>query len=207
MTARRILKWPSPALKAVAEPIENFDEDLRQLSVDLYHTMITSFCAGIAATQIGVKKSICVISSDYVPSLPVEKSLTEGSCVVLVNPSIQVNDAESFVWEEACLSVPEIKARVSRKKSITISYQNLDGDVIKETVSDTESATLQHEVDHLFGRLFITRLTGYTKTQVMKKLRQSLRNNLPSLSSTSPTGRRKKVRPKKKKSFGKKKKK
>lgn len=210
MTARRILTWPSPLLKESAEPISQFDNETKDLAIDLYHTMLTSFGAGIAATQIGVKKSMCVISPKYAPSLPIEKNVPEGDCVVLINPEIESTSNKSFLWEEGCLSVPEVQAKVKRKKQITVTYQNLDGDQIKKQVIDEESATIQHEVDHLFGRLFISRLTGLSKLQAMKTLRNYLRKqntDLPVSKKPSKPKRKKKARVKRKKIFGKNKKK
>mgnify|MGYP001356055027 CR=1 FL=1 len=104
MTARTVLKWPDAKLLKPSEDVRSFDSSLEDLAEDLYHTMVTSFGAGIAAPQIGVHKNVCVISSSYVPSLKTESFRGIEECVVLVNPVLEACDQKKFVWEEGCLS-------------------------------------------------------------------------------------------------------
>ncbi len=175
MTARAIIKWPNPALLKSSCDVDPQSEDTLKLSSDLYHTMLVSYGAGIAAPQIGVHKNVCVISDKYVPSLPKEeKLLAEGECVVLVNPEITVLGDQTFKWEESCLSVEDIAAPVVRNQKILIKYNDLSGNLIERQVEDIESATIQHETDHLIGKLFIHRLTGTSRQIAMRKLRRKI---------------------------------
>tara|TARA_B100000674_G_scaffold498456_1_gene536889 strand:+ start:3852 stop:4508 length:657 start_codon:yes stop_codon:yes gene_type:complete len=174
MTARTVLKWPDAKLLKPSEDVRSFDSSLEDLAEDLYHTMVTSFGAGIAAPQIGVHKNVCVISSSYVPSLKTESFRGIEECVVLVNPVLEACDQKKFVWEEGCLSVPNIHARVERGQRVRLNYANLSGELISVELSDIESATVQHETDHLLGKLFIHRLKGVARMMVMKKLRKSI---------------------------------
>ena len=176
MTARSIITWPDSRLLEKADNVLYFDDDLNTLALDMCHTTTAAFGAGLAATQIGVKKSICVIVKTYVPTLPVEDKI-QGDFVVLVNPLIERLDNDKtnrFPWKEACLSVPGITEEVVRVKEIKIKYQNLDGEWVDKIVCGEESAIIQHEVDHLFGKLFIHRVQGRKKRSIMQKLRRSL---------------------------------
>ena len=174
MTARTVLQWPNPFLLKKSSPVVDFGAGLEDLAEDLYHTMVASFGAGLAAPQVGIDKKVCVISSAYVPSLEVEQFRGVDDCVILVNPEIFPASEECFTWEEACLSVPEIKAKVSRFKKIFLTYQNLKGETVKKELEDFQSATVQHEVDHLIGKLFIHRLTGFSRQTAIKKLRKQI---------------------------------
>ena len=174
MTARVVLKWPDPKLLKKSESITGFDDYLKSLAEDLYHTMISSFGAGIAAPQVGIHKNLCVIAASYVPSLAPEEFNGITDCVVLVNPCLEPIDNEVFIWDEACLSVPGIQASVSRHKSVRLKYQNLSGEYCETLLTDIESATVQHEIDHLDGKLFIHRLKGASRMIAMKKLRKTI---------------------------------
>lgn len=174
MTARKVLQWPNSSLLKTSALVDNFDEDLQVVAEDLYHTMITNFGAGIAAPQVGINKQVCVISPEYAPSLEAESFRGIEGCVVLVNPTIEPMSKQGFTWSEACLSVPDITASVTRYQNILLTYQNLSGEKIEAELSGTESATVQHEADHLVGKLFIHRLKGTSRMMVMKKLRKKI---------------------------------
>tara|TARA_B100000131_G_scaffold253959_1_gene248122 strand:- start:104 stop:724 length:621 start_codon:yes stop_codon:yes gene_type:complete len=205
MTARTVILWPDARLFKKTKPVDNFSEALSHAQ-DLYHTMVVSYGAGLASTQIGGDKSMCVIDSRYVPSLKPDDKL-DDICVVLVNPTITPASHEIFQWEEQCLSIPDITASVKRHNNITLEYFDLSGAHHKTTLSEIEAATVQHEVDHLFGRLFIHRLTGYSRHRAIKKLQK--REKLKRVQNSSEDvkiGRPKRNRKKKSKHYGKSKK-
>ena len=206
MTARRVITWRNTGVLKPSEKVSIFDEGIVKIANDLYHTMIASFGAGIAAPQIGEKKSVCVVSSNYVPSLNPDPKLLVGDAVVLINPVINPIGEETFVWEEQCLSVPDFSANVKRYKTVEVQYQNLSGDFLKVEVSDVESGTIQHEVDHLYGKLFIHRLSGLSRKLAFQKLRKNYRNSTENSSIKSKkkaTRSKKKPRVKKPKTYGK----
>ena len=175
MTARTVITWPDPRLLKEASYVKATDAETTVLAQDLYHTMISSFGAGIAAPQVAISKAVCVISSAYVPSLPRERKLSDvKDCVVLVNPVIKKISKEKFRWDEACLSVPDITASIERIQKISLKYENLSGTVVEKVLEGIESATVQHETDHLIGKLFIHRLTGASRQSVMRKLRRRI---------------------------------
>ena len=206
MTARTVVLWPDSRLFKKTKPVVDFQSALNQAQ-DLYHTMIVSYGAGIASTQIGEDKSICVISPHYVPSLPTDEKM-EDDCVVLINPIINSESKEIFEWEEQCLSVPNITETVKRIQTITLEYTDLSQRKHKFALEGIEAATVQHEVDHLFGRLFIHRLEGYKRLSTIKKLKKREKLKKVQTSDNSvKIGRPKRDRKKKKKQYGKKKKK
>lgn len=174
MTARVVLQWPDPRLLKTSKDVEVFDDKLEDLAEDLYHTMISSFGAGVAAPQVGIHKNVCVIRRDYVPSLPADEFRGIDNVVVLVNPVVKHVGKDKITWEEGCLSVEDLRAKVTRNNQIDLQYQNLKGEDISLSLTGTESATVQHEVDHLVGKLFIHRLSGVTRQIVMRKLRRRI---------------------------------
>ena len=172
MTARKIITWPSEKLLKKAERIESFGVQTNQLAQDLYDTMLVSFGVGLAATQVDVQWAMCVIEKSYLPSVSLDPVLKD--CVVLINPEMEFIGKERFTWTEACLSVPDISAEVVRHDSINLRYQDLTGEFHEYCLSGTESATVQHESDHLIGKLFLDRLKGDTRRYVRGKLREML---------------------------------
>lgn len=177
MVARTIIKWPDPRLLKTSADVDPVDSAVLSLALDLYHTMVVSYGAGIAAPQIGVQKNVCVVSANYVPSLPIEEKMNqEGNCVVLVNPRLEFLDNQKFKWEESCLSVPDLTSSIVRHQKLRLRYYNLSGELIEKVLEDIESATIQHETDHLIGKLFIHRLSGLNRQIAMRKLRRRILN-------------------------------
>lgn len=170
MVARRLVKWPNPSLLRTSEPIESFDETVVQLAVDLRDTMKVNHGAGLAGTQIGETLAGCVLTADYVPSLPVDPNVPD--VVFFGNPEIEHLSDKDYRWEEACLSVDEITANVNRYGKIRLTYRNTAGDPLEAVLEGSEAASVQHETDHLLGKLFIHRLEGATRNMVTRKLRK-----------------------------------
>jgi len=170
MVARKILKWPNPKLIKKSLDIEIFDEKISFLAKDLRDTMKVNYGIGLAATQIGDPRSACIISGSYVPTLPVD--IFDPSCVFLGNPQLEYLSDRTFSWPEACLSVDDITATVRRYGTIRLTYRNTAGDKVCKVLEGPESAIVQHETDHLVGKLFIHRLEGITRHSVHKKLRK-----------------------------------
>lgn len=170
MVARRLVKWPNPALLKTAELIETFDETVVQLAVDLRDTMKVNHGAGLAGIQIGEMLAGCVLIADYVPSLPVDPNVPD--VVFFGNPVIEFMSNKNYRWEEACLSVDDIAAKVNRCSKIRLTYRNTSGSPLDVILEGSAAAAVQHETDHLSGKLFIHRLEGITKNIVTRKLRK-----------------------------------
>ena len=162
MTVRPILTAPDPRLQAVSTDVETVDGGIRTLIDDMTESMYAADGIGLAAIQIGVAKRVLVIDLDQ----------KEGkkNAVAYINPKIIWASDEMAVFEEGCLSVPEIWDDVERPARITCEYLDRDGK--KQTLeADGLLATcLQHEMDHLNGVLFIDHLSRLKKSMAVRKL-------------------------------------
>ena len=187
MVARLIIKWPDKRLKRKSDKINDFEESIISLAKDLADTTKVNYAAGLAAPQIGDSNACCVISCEYVPSLP-EDALLPGYVFVANPTTINVSD-EVFQWREACLSVEGVSANVKRCDKISVKYQNTQGEFVQAELSGSESATFQHEIDHLEGKLFIDRLGPASKGLVMRKLKKIALNNHRKLSKATKSNR------------------
>ena len=162
MTVRPILTAPDPRLQAVSVDVQKVDAEIRMLVDDMAESMYAADGIGLAAIQIGVAKRVLVIDLDQ----------KEGkkNPVPYINPKIVWASDETAVFEEGCLSVPEIWDDVERPARIRCEY--LDRDGAKQTLeADGLLATcLQHEMDHLNGVLFIDHLSRLKRSMAIKKL-------------------------------------
>ncbi|TQV64860.1 MAG: peptide deformylase [Halothiobacillaceae bacterium] len=153
-----ILLYPHPHLRKVARRIEHFDDGLRRLVEDMFETMYAAPGIGLAATQVDVHRRVAVI----------DVSETKDQPLVLVNAEIlEASGVEEM--EEGCLSIPEIHEKVARKERVRVRYQDLDG---QERELDTDgllAVCIQHELDHLEGRLFIDHISPLKRERALKK--------------------------------------
>ena len=204
MTVRRILTWPNKRLLKQASMVEKFDNELISLCKDMSDTMRASFGVGLAATQIGVEKSVCIVLQEVVKSLESDTELP--GYVALINPSFSPITKERFKWEEQCLSIPNFKESVERNSAIRLKYQKLSGEHVTKELTGFEAGTIQHEVDHLSGKLFIHRLKGARRSMALRKLQKIQKKKAELLKETdeeTKIGRPKRRRVKNKKGFGK----
>ena len=164
MAILRILEFPDPKLRIKAQPVGNVDDALRQLIDDMFETMYQAPGIGLAATQIDVHRRLLVAD--------VSGERTDPH--VLINPVIIEKDGLT-VTEEGCLSVPGFYEEVERAEHIRVRYLNPDG---KEGESDFEemlAVCIQHEIDHLDGRLFVDYLSEAKRQRIRKRLEKDRR--------------------------------
>jgi len=159
MSKLNILEFPDPRLTTVASDVDTFDDSLKKLVQDMTETMYSANGIGLAATQVNVHKRLLVL----------DISENQDQPRVYINPQILTREGEQD-HEEGCLSVPGIYARVSRAETITLSYQDLDGNTFEEKLTGLHSVCVQHEMDHLIGRLFVDYLSPLKRNMVRKKL-------------------------------------
>jgi len=164
MAILEIKTFPDPVLLKKAEPVSIFDEELKELASDMAQTMYDAPGVGLAAPQIG--KSIQLITVD------IQAGDGGGELITLVNPRI-VESVGEQVGEEGCLSVPEIREEIKRAYEITVEARNLDGENISIKADEFLSVVLQHEMDHLVGRLFIDKLSRLKRGLIVKKLKKA----------------------------------
>ena len=182
MAIREILEVPDPRLKTVSTPVEIFDEDLKTLVADMFETMYAAHGIGLAAIQVGVPSRVLVIDLQ-----PEDEDAEPEECTehgghshthrplkkeprIFVNPEILDPAEEHNVYQEGCLSVPEIYADVERPKTCRVRWQDLEGNVHEEEMDGLMAVCIQHEMDHLEGVLFIDHLSRLKRTMALKKL-------------------------------------
>ena len=162
MTIRPILTAPDPRLQAVSADVQKVDAEIRKLVDDMAESMYAADGIGLAAIQIGVAKRVLVIDLDQ----------KEGkkNPVAYINPKILWASDETAVFEEGCLSVPEIWDDVERPARIKAEYLDLDGKRVEIEADGMLATCLQHEMDHLEGILFIDHLSRLKRAMLLKKL-------------------------------------
>ncbi len=181
MAIREILEVPDPVLKQVSKPVEAFDDELRTLVEDMFETMYDAPGIGLAAIQVGVPLRVLVI--DLQPDDPdAEPEVcnhgghqhthqpTIKEPRVFINPEILDPSEDLSVYQEGCLSVPEIYADVERPATCRVKYQDLDGTFHEEALEGLLATCLQHEMDHLEGILFIDHLSRLKRQMALRKL-------------------------------------
>ena len=161
MAIRKILKFPDQDLRIKAKPIEIFDEELKTLTDDMLETMHSVNGIGLAATQIGVAKQVAVI--DISPE--------KNEPLVIVNPAIQILDpSKTEDYDEGCLSVPGFFEKISRPSVIKLTYQDLNGKKQEIKPEGLLTKVVQHELDHLNGRLFVDHISELKRRRIRNKI-------------------------------------
>ena len=154
-----ILEFPDPRLRTVAKPVENVDEQLRQLIDDMFETMYAAPGIGLAATQVNVHKRLLVL----------DVSQDKDNPLVFINPDIQIIEGEQD-FDEGCLSVPGFYETVTRAERIRVNALDRDGKPFDIECDGLLSVCIQHEVDHLEGKLFVDYLSSLKRTRIKNKL-------------------------------------
>jgi peptide deformylase len=159
MALRTILEFPDPRLRTRAEPVTHFDASLGTLIDDMLETMYAAPGIGLAATQVDVHKRLIVI----------DISKEHNEPLVLINPEILAREGEAAT-EEGCLSVPGIFDEVKRAAKIRVRAQDREGATYEREFDDILAVCIQHEMDHLEGRLFVDYLSDLKRERIRKKL-------------------------------------
>lgn len=181
MAIREIIEIPDPILKQVSKPVESFDDQLKMLVADMFETMYAAPGIGLAAIQIGVPLRVLVIDLQEPDPDAEPEQCDDHGCGhdhrpvkhnprIFINPEIFDPSEELSVYNEGCLSVPEIYAEVERPARIHARWRDLDGKVHEEEMEGMMATCLQHEIDHLEGILFVDRLSRLKRQMALKKL-------------------------------------
>jgi len=164
-----ILRYPDPRLHTVAKPVAAVDERIRALAGDMLETMYAADGVGLAATQVDVHERLIVMDTSEQRDQP----------VVLINPEIIARSDEMKVSEEGCLSVPQIYEKVERHARVTVRALDRDGEPFEMEADGLASVCVQHEMDHLLGKVFVEYLSllkrDRIKTKMLKKAREEQR--------------------------------
>ncbi|MBV8404300.1 MAG: peptide deformylase [Gammaproteobacteria bacterium] len=179
MALRTILEFPDPRLRTRAEPVTRFDAALATLIEDMLETMYAAPGIGLAATQVDVHKRLIVI----------DISKEHNDPLVLVNPEILSREGEAST-EEGCLSVPGIFDDVKRAAKIRLRAQQRDGTSFERDFDDILAVCIQHEMDHLEGRLFVDYLSDLKRERIRKKLDKDRKERASRVPAASAGARR-----------------
>lgn len=169
MAQLTILRYPDPRLQIVAKPVAAVDDRIRRLADDLLETMYAADGVGLAATQVDVHERLIVID------------ISEGrdDPRVLINPELTGQSEERAVAEEGCLSVPAIYDKVERRARVTVRALNRDGEACEFAADGLLAVCVQHEMDHLLGKVFVEYLSPLKRdrirTRMLKKARDDAR--------------------------------
>lgn len=162
-----IVKYPDRVLSKPGEPVTEFDEDLNILVEEMFESMYAAHGIGLAAPQIGLSKRLTVIDVNFKKD-PADK-------LVLINPEIVEREGKQFE-EEGCLSLPEIREKVTRAAKVKVRAQNVAGEWFEVEGEELLSRALQHEIDHLDGILFLDRLSRLKRELVVRKIKKLQKN-------------------------------
>jgi peptide deformylase len=168
MALRTILTVPDPFLKQVSRPADAVDDDLRALMDDMLETMYEAPGIGLAAIQVGVPLRVIVMDLSGQDEDKAPRHF--------VNPEITWKSEELFIYEEGCLSVPEIYDDIERPARVRLTYLNYAGQRIEEEAEGLYAVCIQHELDHLEGVLFIDKLSRLKRDRAVAKVKKLQRD-------------------------------
>ena len=165
MTLLTILEYPDPRLRTIAEEVTTFDEDLKKFVALMFDTMYQAKGIGLAASQVDHHYRVIVI----------DISDEKNDPICLINPKIIKSEGKTS-YEEGCLSVPNFFEKVERAEKITLNYQSLDGSEHEMEAGGLLAICIQHEMDHLIGKLFVDHLSTLKRNKFKKLLEKRLKN-------------------------------
>ena len=164
MAILEILEYPDPRLRTRAEPVQEVNEEIRRLADDMLETMYAAPGIGLAATQVNVHKRVLVI----------DVSENQDDPLIFINPEILEKDGVETM-EEGCLSVPGVYETVERADRIRVRALGRDGKPFEMDVDGLRAICIQHEIDHLDGKLFVDYLSDLKRQRIRKKLEKARR--------------------------------
>ena len=162
---RPILIHPDPRLKKVVPPVDDLSDELRQLADDMLETMYDAPGIGLAAPQVGVMSRLIVLDC-------VKDEEADARPLVMFNPEVVDASTERKVYEEGCLSIPDQYADVERPDAVKVRWLDRDGNLQEEDFDGLWSVCVQHEIDHLDGKLFIDYLSPMKRQMITRKMQK-----------------------------------
>jgi len=180
MALRPILVLPDPRLRAVADPVTEITDELRTLIKDMFETMYDAPGVGLAATQLGIMQRLIVVDAAKRKSEGAGQ-VADGEAdpgeepdpIAMINPEILWSSEETKFHEEGCLSIPDYYEEVERPDRVRIRYMTETGETVEREIGEFLAVVVQHEVDHLNGKLFIDHLSRLKRDRVIKKFQKA----------------------------------
>ena len=165
MAVLEILEFPDPRLRTVAKPLPQVDDSVRRLCDDMLETMYEAAGIGLAATQVNVHRRVLVMDTSEERNRP----------RVYINPEISVIDETPSGYDEGCLSVPGFYEEVYRPRRVRVTALDRDGNPFTEELEGIAAVCLQHEIDHLDGKLFVDYISPLKRQRIRRKLEKAQR--------------------------------
>ncbi len=164
-----ILQYPDPRLHKVAKPVAAVDERVRTIVADMFETMYAAKGVGLAATQVDIHERIIVVDTSEQRDQP----------MVLINPEIVRRSTDCKEWEEGCLSLPGIYDKVTRPDTIVVRALDARGEAFEIEADGLLSVCVQHEMDHLEGKVFVDHLSALKRNRIKSRMRKRQREVQP----------------------------
>jgi len=161
MTIYNILTLPNKILRQKSAPVKNIDEEIKTILNNMAETMYDAPGIGLAAIQVGIRKRLVVIDCS--------RDADKKELIKLINPEILSKSDEENMYEEGCLSIPDISEEVRRSSICTIEYLDINGKKQKLKCEDLMATCIQHEIDHLNGKLFIDHISRLKREKIIRK--------------------------------------
>jgi peptide deformylase len=159
---RPFLPWPDKRLRDISRPVDAITDEIRALWDEMIEIMEAMPGYGLAAPQIGVFQRLAVVDC----------SDERGRVVRLANPEIVARSDETFTYEEASPNLPGVSAKVTRPARVAVSFLDADGDQVRQDFEDVWATSVQHQIDHLNGKLYFDRLSRTRREMLLKKARK-----------------------------------
>ena len=165
MTVRTCLPWPDKRLSTAAEPVDAITDEIRTIWDDMVETMDAMPGYGLAAPQIGVMLRLAVVDC----------STERGQVIRLANPEIVEQSDELHVWDEASPNLPGLHAKIGRPAKVTVAYLDENGEETTRAFTDLWATSVQHQIDHLNGRMYFDNLSRTKRSMFLKKAKKAAR--------------------------------
>ncbi|MGI9523296.1 MAG: peptide deformylase [Hyphomicrobiaceae bacterium] len=171
MSKLDIVSLPDPILRQVSEPVERVDDELRQLLDNMLETMYDAPGIGLAGVQVSVPRRILVVDVK-------DRDAEEPEPIFMVNPEILGRGEVTRVFEEGCLSLPDVRVEIERPAEVTVRYVDRDGQSREISADGLLATVIQHEIDHLDGRLIIDFMSRLKRDMIIRKFKKAARDRV-----------------------------
>lgn len=165
-----IITLPDPILREISAPIERVDDDMRRLIEDMFETMYAAPGVGLAAVQVGIPRRLLVVDAT--------EEGEERRPIAMVNPEIITLGDEKRAYEEGCLSIPDVRVEIERPASVHVRYLDAEGDLQELMAEGLLATAIQHEIDHLEGRLIIDFLSRLKRDIIVRKFKKQAKSGV-----------------------------
>mgnify|MGYP001549205021 CR=1 FL=1 len=166
MALLNILSFPDPRLRTIAKPVDTVTDEIRQLVADMFETMYEAPGIGLAATQV----------DQHIQLIVIDVSENRDQPMVFINPKVTPLTEQTLPYEEGCLSVPQIYDKVERPSRVKIEAIDLEGNAFELEVDELLAVCIQHEMDHLNGKLFVDYLSPLKRQRAREKVEKVVRS-------------------------------